>query len=286
MRKKQQMEKHYASAEELRNYLSETAKRHNHYKFYAKNPEYVRCILEDRFLYLNNGDKWNDSNDKNNLQCNEDKQYYVKCFSYAADENVAMWMLYGGIYHKGVMIDFTKKAMGGILKVPKVELGYFEDGVFHSQKTIERPKFEIWLTDIVYSNEKTRYLKRSDENCYGVSPQVFAGLGYCKKSYPWSYESECRLMVSVNKNEVPEKCTDIRIDLSTVDMGKTLQRVYMCPSYEGKKLKGFKESALGNTVTWELLDEECQKCKDKKCSKCTNEECQKCQNREKGDQNS
>lgn len=259
MKEKTTMKDFCDSAEKLNFYLQEKAKSHNSYKCYSRM-EYIYPIVKKRVMYLRNGQNWNDVTDRKGFNGTEDKIHYGKCFSFLQDENVAMWMLYGGVYHTGAMVDFTRAGMANILKTTQIELGYFEDGVFCRQKVLERSSFEIWMTDIVYCNEKTGYMKRSDESCTKVNPSVFDNLGCCKKAYPWSYENECRLIVSIPKELIPPQCDTVKIDLRNVNLGKSLTRAYYCPGYQGAEVEGFCKSKLDKTVDWDLLDKKCKSC--------------------------
>lgn len=260
MEKKKTMKDCCGSGEALKAYLREKAMGHNSYKCYSRM-ERIRPIVRDRVLYLNNGQGWNDLTDRANLERDGgNRVYFAKCFSFSVDENVAMWMLYGGIHHTGAMVDFTKAGMNSILKVPKIELGYFSAGQFHAAATVEQPDFEAWVTDIVYCNEQTGYLKRSDETCRGVEQSVLQELGSVKKAYPWNYENECRLIFAVDKQLVPSNCNTMKIDLSSLELGKSLSRAYYCPGYQGKAEEGFRNSQLNGTIEWDLRDEKCRTC--------------------------
>lgn len=248
------------SAEELKDYLKKKALSHNSYKCYSQMKR-IRSIIQDKVLFLNNGQGWNDITDRNNFkEGGQDRILFGKCFSFSQDENVAMWMLYGGIHRMGAMVDFTKYGINNILNVPSIEIGYFDNNEFLSVKNIERPDFKAWMTDIVYCNEKTGYLKRSDESCYGLKQEFLDKLGGVKKAYPWNYENECRLIVAVHKSLVPKQCDTVKMDISKVNLGKSLARAYYCPGYQGPQEQGFQESKLNGTIEWDLRDEKCKKC--------------------------
>lgn len=256
---KKKMKDFCGSADDLKAYLQEKAKNHNSYKCYSKM-DYIAPMVKGQVMYLNNGKKWNDVTDRNNFNSTESQVNFGKCFSFLQDENVAMWMLYGGIYHTGAMVDFTKKGMEHILETTQIELGYFENKVFCGKRLLKRPTFDIWMTDIVYCNEKNGYMKRSDESCTQVSQGVFDDLGYCKKAYPWNYENECRLIVSIPQKEIPVNCDTVKIDLRNMKLGKSLSRAYYCPGYQGVEVEGFHKSKLDGTVEWDLREEKCKDC--------------------------
>ena len=248
-------------AEQLYEYLCLKAKTHNSYKFYAR-VERVDQIVHQHSLYLGNGVKWNDVKDRENFNSNSyDKISFGKCFSYSTDENVAMWMLYGGIYHTGAMVDFTRKGMNAVINAQNVELGYFNNNSFVSLKTIEKHDFDIDIVDVVYYNPQTGYLKRYDDNAILADKAIIDQLGACKKLYPWNYENECRLIVRIDKELVPKECTDVKIDISSMNLGKSLERAYYCPGYKGDMSYGFLNSKLDGSVDFELRDQLCIDCK-------------------------
>lgn len=249
------------TAEQLQFYLEQKAQSHNSYKCYSRI-ERIQAIVEREALYLNSGENWNDITDLKNFEkAAPGFKNFGKCFSFSQDENVAMWMLYGGIDNRGAMIDFTRSAIRNILRIGQITLGKFEGGQFHAMQTVEQENFQIWITDIVYCNEKTGYLKRSDETCANVREEIIRQLGPCKKAYPWNYENECRLIVSVKNPSVPEECDTVKIDLHNVELGKSMERLYYSPTYQGKIVEGFRESRLSGTIKWDLRPNWCRTCK-------------------------
>lgn len=252
---------HCNSAEELKAYLRQKARMHNSYKCYSRVDRILPIVREHK-VYLNNGQNWNDMTDRKNIIDQYGQINFAKCFSFSQDENVAMWMLYGGVHHKGAMVDFTRRGMTSMLETNKITLGYFEkNGTFREVAELDNSHFKTDLIDIVYYNQKSGYLTRSDEGCACANQDLIAKLGACRKVYPWHYENECRLIVSVNADKVPEKCDTVMIDLRGMPLGKSLERAYLCPGYLGEKYEGFRDSKLEGTVSWELLDENCKKCK-------------------------
>ena len=59
------------SAEKLKEYLKLKARGHNSYKCYSRI-ERIRPIIQEKVLYLNNGQGWNDITDRTNF--NRDRQ--------------------------------------------------------------------------------------------------------------------------------------------------------------------------------------------------------------------
>ncbi|MDO4847489.1 MAG: hypothetical protein Q3968_05100 [Clostridiaceae bacterium] len=100
-----------SNSEELWNYLKKKAKSHNNYKCYSTIDRIID-IRDNKILYLSNGKTWNDISDRSEFNSDDyQKVNFGKCFSFSQEENVAMWMLYGGIEKRSGMIDFTKKGI-------------------------------------------------------------------------------------------------------------------------------------------------------------------------------
>ncbi len=251
------MMKYVNNTQKLYTYLKEKALSHNHYKFYSSIDRIID-IRDNKNLYLGNGKKWNDILDRENF--NSDNYYvnFGKCFSYLKEESVAMWMLYGGIKKESGMIDFTKKGMQSILSIDFIELGFFQNNQFVSKGKLEKDQFEIYLIDIVYYTEHSNRIYRSDEST-NVDKKVCEELKECKKSYPWRYESECRLIVKIKKSLIPEGCDTVKIDLKGLDLGKSLERVYHGPNYSLSNDYNTKKSQLDELVDWDLCNDKCKK---------------------------
>ena len=177
-----------------------------------------------------------------------------------------MWMLYGGGDKCGGMIDFTKKGIHSILDTQEIELGYFDDqGKFVSCAALMRTEFDIWITDIVYYSENKRYfcLKRSDESCYTVSKSVMDGLIMCKKAYPWNYENECRLIVSISRQILQQiynfgDCDTVKLNLQGMNLGKSFKRIYKSPNYPLNDNTGVLASNIDQTVDWNICKDHCR----------------------------
>lgn len=240
----------------LTEYLKEKGRSHNHYKTYSKM-ERIIPIRDNLNLYLGSPSTWNDKVDRKQFLNDSAYRYFIKCFSFSAEESMAMWMLYGGIDNKGGMIDFSKKGINSILQAKEITLGKFDNG-FQPIKKLTNENFEIYITDVLYykdykENKKGCFVKRSDESCYNRSARVLAKLFGCKKSYPWEYENECRMIIKLDKNLVPADCTDAEIDLSQMDLGVSLKRVYHSPNYPLDDKKGTTRSSIFDTVDWDLI---------------------------------
>ena len=237
----------------LQVYLKNKARNHNSYKHYAPIDRILQIVKENK-MYLVDGKDWNDTIDSDNFTSeNSDFVNFGKCFSYAQDESVAMWMLYGGADYKGAMIDFTRRGIKNILNISNIKIGFFRNNKFIAVADVYKPDFTMDIIDIVYYNKKTRYLKHSDESCCNVDSTIIDKLGLCGKSYPWSYENECRLIVSVKKEKIPDNCSAVEIDFEGIDLGKSLERVFCCPNYKGTDTNGFKESQLEGCVNFKLI---------------------------------
>ena len=247
-----ELSKHCESTGELYEYLRAKARTHNSYKHYGRLDR-IANIVNKKELYLSDGSGWNDTVDSANFNSDDRAtKSFGTCFSYLQDESVAMWRIYGNHVHSGAMIDFTRKGMNNILQIQTVEVGYFAENNagFRGMITLNRPDFEIDLVDVVYYNPKTGYVKRSDEGCRLKDRSILEHLGVCKKYYPWNYENECRLIVTVKKELLPEKCSAVKLDISGVSWGKTTDRMYLCPEHKGAVPNGFKPSELQGSVNF------------------------------------
>lgn len=256
MNSKDTLENNCNSVDNIRAYLRRKGQNHNYYKCYA-SLERIKGIRDEKCLYLGNGGNWNDIPDRENF--NSDKNDYInfgRCFSFSQDENVAMWMLYGGINKRGGMIDFTKKGIQSILDVSDITIGYFDNDIFKSVQNLTRKDFEIYITDVIYYQKRgsVYYINRSDEAYRKLSEEIFKELNACKKSYPWKYENECRLIVSVRKNLLKSNCNVIRINLEDMDLGKSYERIYRAPNYPLAETYGTLPSRLDKTIDWSLCD--------------------------------
>ena len=251
------LENNCNTIENLKAYLRQKGKNHNSYKAYSTLDRVVE-IRDKKFLYLSNGETWNDLTDRNNFNSAANSVVnYGKCFSFSQDENVAMWMLYGGIDKLSGMIDFTKKGMHSILDADSINIGCFDNnGKFNTEVVLKKDNFDIYVTDIVYykSNGNGYYINRSEESYKCLSKEIFESLRYCKKSYPWKYENECRLIVSVDKKFITNNCKIVQINLDGMDLGKSLERVYRGPNYPLKNIHNSLPSKLDNTIDWSLCD--------------------------------
>ena len=252
------------SSEELTRYLMEKGQGHNHYKVYARM-ERILSIRENKELYLSCGDDWNDVADRkkfNNI--GQEHVNFGRCFSFSLEENIALWMLYGGIEKRGGMMDFTKRGIKSILEVPEVEAGYFEDNKFVPLMKLNREQFSIFMIDVLYfskknNNNNTYFVKRYDESVLKLPGEVFEGLSGCTKAYPWQYENECRLIVSVPKAALDTRCKHVRINLDGLNMGKSFERVYCSPNYVGSIPENVKKNDYKDDVDWDL----CRYCERK-----------------------
>ncbi len=256
----------FDSAEQIIAYAKQKAGNHKYYKHYASLERIKDNIIDGKSLYLSRGDFWNDRKDAARLNHDGSSTVnYAMCFSTGQAENVAMWMLYGGILGQGGMIDFTKENMQQILKTPTVELGNFAEDTFVPLQSLTHDQFDIYLADIIYySEDSSGYrLTRAEEHVSSISQEIIDGLTMYLKKYAWSYERECRLIVSIDRSLVQDDFKHIKIDLSAIDMTK---RLYMAPNRKAPPVQEFQSSALGSDIHWNL-------CRDCICRNCGCQEC-------------
>lgn len=242
-------------------YLEDKACTHMHYKIYTC-ADYLSSWFAERALYLSNGRNWNDVEDSTRFNPpNSSVINFGICFSYSKSENVAMWMLYGGMQQRGTMIDFTQRSIKAMLDIQEIEVGSGAGSGFTAFKMLKKPDFNIFLSDILYcslpSKDNTYTIKRSDARMEGISAEILDPLGWRQKAYPWFYENECRLVVSIDKNKLP----GLNPDSVKLSLGDTLQnikksgRIYCSPNNETDK---YLHSTLQGKINWNL------------CGRCSN----------------
>jgi len=147
--------------------------------------------------------------------------------------------------------------MQSILDTASIDIGNFDsNGKFKTEIELKKENFDIYVTDVIYYkiNANGYYINRSEESYNFLSNEIFELLQYCKKSYPWKYENECRLIVSVDKKFITDNCKTVRINLNGMDLGKSLERVYRGPNYPLKNFQNSLPSKLDNTIDWSLCD--------------------------------
>ncbi len=257
------------SADQTIAYLRRKGANHNFYKHYTSLDRVQNSIVDGKSLYLSRGDSWNDRADA--ARFNHDRcptVNYAMCFSAGEDENVAMWMLYGGILSQGGMIDFTKKDMHQILTTPTIELGNFEGAPFVPLQSLSRDQFDIYLADMLYYTEHSSgyRLTRGEDHASPVSQETFDELTMYTKKYAWSYEKECRLIVSIDKKYVQCDAKHIKIDISKLDLSASFGRLFAAPDRKAPPVQGFQSSKLGSDIKWNV-------CGDCICRDCACHEC-------------
>lgn len=198
------------SRETLEQYLSIKANNHNYFKLYT-TIERLTDIVTSRQLLLSDGDCWNDLCDKEQLnRANYRRQYFAKCFSFSVSENVAMWMLYGGLRKGGAILNLCRSDMRRMVEARKIDLYEIsENNEYKYVQALNDSESEIWLTDVLYFGDDAKgqmTIKRSDERVKLEDRTILTQSGedgdvrpYFKKIYPWGFENEVRLVVSIPK---------------------------------------------------------------------------------------
>lgn len=259
------------SAGGLVTYLSQKAVHHKYYKYYAPK-HYIDTILREEAVFLSDGENWNDVRDKERL--NDDNRYkrFALCLSYSCSENVAMWMLYAG--NDGCMIDYPQKVITAILNSDCVYAGAFsrETGTFETQISIGLDGFRIDAYDVVYFAEAKKepntfyYVKRSDESSSEFRRDIIEKLSYQKKTLPWSYENECRIVVSVDKQKYKKiaQIHSLKITMPKGIQKELINRTYQSPN---SNVLEYQPSKMAGLINWNL----CEHCKKTDSSRLKNE---------------
>lgn len=252
------------SQTDLTEYLMRKAQNHISYKHYTTY-ETLNKIFEEPYFRFTSIGYLNDISERYYI---EDKispyvyDYFVGCFSYSRDENVAMWMLYGGKGKSGICLDFQQKHIKQML-TNQLFLKY-------ENKFIEIPKsyYDISLSDVIYYSEKEEnfnyiyYVKRGDEALKLWRHKLNTSAHYVK-NMAWAYEHECRIIIRMNLdklcNLVPGTIEYIYLPIDEIlkDL-KESKRIILSPNFEERVEKDFyKESDLGHLIDWDL----CKGCK-------------------------
>ena len=255
---KELLEQACQSPEKLLSYLEETARKHLHYKCYTKYA-FLKNWIEEKGLFLDVGDGWNDVEDRERfIAANPDGTNFGKCFTFSKSENVAMWMLYGGLHQSGVMIDYAAMELHELVdSIKEVELGYWNGDRFECKEVLHEGEFTPIFTDMLYCarEENGQYtVKRSDARCEHVPTSCIQELGWRQKSFPWAYENECRLLISVNRKfgkEIKTAC--IRAE-KLYRATEQKERIYRAPNSIRSE---FKPSTLQARMDWTLCDNKC-----------------------------
>lgn len=260
--KKQSLKTESVSSIRLLKYLEGKARNHVNFKMYSSLTS-LKYRRNSEALFLSKGGNWNDVQDRNMF--NPHYSNYVRfgaCFSFSRSESVAMWMLYGGTKREGIMVDFKQAHMKRILnEIESVDYGVWQAGGFLSKGKLNKKDFSLNLMDVLYISEsqdpQSYRVKRSDETVPAVNKKIIDHQTFIKKSDAWSYENECRLIVSVPYNKIIGNglINSIRISIPSIyDDLINERRIYMAPNFSGNMPK-FQKSALTGGVDWNLCSD-------------------------------
>ena len=247
------------SPEALNRGLRENVLRHKNYNMYTAMDR-AMCLLLTGNLYISNGQTWNDKLDRDIMK---EQNAYGICMSCSTIESMAMWMLYSGDQGRnGALIRFLPSVIKEIVESATVELGAFSDkGKFIDNPMVlsrENEDFDIFMTDVVYTDAKDDSGKLTAslwEDHEVMDWSVIRDAGVFHKHYAWSYERECRLIVSlsaeIRKQAEAQKLDTIRIHLSDSARRSLKDRIVRSPVYVGKTDFG-QVSTLHGEVDWNL----------------------------------
>lgn len=255
----------------LESYLIQKAQSHRNYKLYS-TIEKLESTLKQGSFFLSNGCTWNDTVDRENFNSsNLATMNFGLCMSFSKSENVAMWMLYGGTQKRGAMFNIPPKLLKQSLSHSnELELGYFNSGNFITVCTVPKSQYKIKLIDILYysldSNNTIYTLKRADERYSTSNLHLLDALKHSKKTYPWAYENECRLIVTVNKSLIKDsKITSLKLPFPSSINPKTLKKqLVLAPNFTGSSTSNYNISTLSQKIDWDL----CTNCITKCTSSC------------------
>ena len=257
--------------EAFRAYSQERAVRHNRYRHYS-HLDHIETIANNSYIYLSDGRTWNDKNDRERFNpAGLQGRRYGICFSWSPSENIALWMLYGGMDNKGAALELSRSSFLKLCEADSVELGRFVGGKgFVPEKTLDKSAFSFEYYDVIYSdeaaNDSTVKLRHAD-NAPSIPGDLYDHITeqnssmfkpYLKK-YPWHYEEETRFVMTVHDSE---SCLDFPHARIPLAMPSDVLRkgIVLSPTFVGDR-KGYSNSALLGEVDWDLCDG-CKKRKD------------------------
>lgn len=246
-------------SQKLADYLKLKGERHQNYKLYMAMDRALELLLTGD-LYLFDGSKWNDENDRKIMI---DKDTYARCFSCSTRENVAMWMLYGGERGKnGAMLNFYPSILKELRQIRSIDIGKFDKKTRKFEKhytvTAENKDYCCYLTDVIYvddCNDGKTKITLADEHAT-VDRQLLNNADTFYKAYPWAYERECRLVVRLRRQwrskAIREELSVLRLSIPEKNLTRLRKdRLVRSPIYKGTV--GFGEpSALTSSIDWDL----------------------------------
>lgn len=240
-------------------FLADKGGAHREYKHYATRKR-IASILEGGALYLTDGSRWNDRYDREHFNPSfMSTKRFGACFSVSSAENVAMWMLYGGIDGNGAMINFDRRTLQKAMERESYECGCFgADGEFQCLEELPASKLQLQLVDVLYfqnnADGRTTIGRSSLEGGRCVlDSQAFNGISQTAKHQSWSYENEVRLVGTVDKIDLMMgkasriSCIKIPVDF---DDDFIADRVFDSPVSDGDG--SYRDSELYGTVDWNL----------------------------------
>jgi len=263
MDKNSKLAEYVSSAHDLEAFVNYKAVHHTYYKWYSTKAR-VDYDLEQSAIFLSNGTRWNDIDDRDAFNSVANKKRFGLCLSNSKSESVAMWMLYGGMGRAGVMIDFKRDMLVELKNLSSLELGVFKNDVFKTLQTIKADEYSIKLQDVLYvAKEDDGYytIKKQDETVKDVDEAVISAYKGITKRFPWNYENECRLIVEVDEDiiiPVAKDATHIKLVINEMK-DKLKGRIYHAPNYDASIGYVYSKSNLKGSIDWDL----CSSCKRK-----------------------
>ena len=251
------------TSSDLQEYLSQKALKHRNYRHYSKCDR-IQGILDTGYIYLNNGQKWNDIIDRENFQNNiSGKTNFGLCLTYSMSESIAFWMLYSRF--EGRMINFTRQIIEDIINTSRiVNIGQFKNEGFIVFQEYELNTGEIFISDIIYYDTDLKHpneyrINHSDEKREYVDKAIIDNLDFIKKTNAWSYEKECRLIIQLpneiierikkNPKYEPSESISAQIKISDNLIPQLKERVIESPNTNNTE---YTPSTLRNKIDWNV----------------------------------
>ena len=241
---------------DLSRYLKSRAARHQCFRHYCKEDSLL-SILKRKTLILTDGSKWNDLKDRTRFNSDTgDRINFGISFSFSQSENVAMWLLYADHARRGGVLKLSRFDLKKMMNnKPSLVITNRERSIV-KEKELNSSDYETTLIDVLYCSKPNSkdlvHVSHLGDKVVTIDNDIIKPLEKATKNEPWRYENECRLIVSVKKDAIPQsfegKCC-VSFPLHSDTIKKFNQKVFKAPNYEtGKPLDSYTFSSLHEEI--------------------------------------
>lgn len=197
------MEKTMQDVFEILQYSNDKAKHHQAYHHYTDMESLIK-IIESRSFLASTGFNMNDQLELSSGMKSKWETLYFTSFSYGS-ESIAMWGLYCFPRESAVRISLPNKVMNSWVETLKIKTDIRCGVLGQKEKILGSDKIKsILLTDILYTDERHRYLSRGSYDKLKLSmpmadiAQLPDMTGHIKDG-AWIAENEVRLLIETTE---------------------------------------------------------------------------------------